>query len=310
MAPAERLTPRGFLNLNKPTGPTSRDVVDLVARPLKRARVKVGHAGTLDPLASGVLVVAVGAATRLIEQVQGHSKTYRTVVRLGARSDTLDADGQVVEVADPPIPTVEQVRAALATQVGEIEQIPPQYSALKVGGRRAYDLARSGQAVDLAPRRVRIDRVELLDYRWPHLQFEVDCGGGTYIRSIARDVGEALGCGGLIEVLIRTRIGPFRLEEAIDPDPDRLTVASIPGLLRPMLEAVAELPRIALNVEQAAAIARGQGLDPSQLGSEAARLSISGEVALIGPDPGDLLALATLDPRTGRLQPHRVFAGA
>src|SRR4051812_24473518 len=161
----------GLLNLNKPIGVTSRDVVDRVSRPLRK--VKVGHAGTLDPLASGVLVVCVGAATRLIEYVQRMPKAYRTAVRLGARSDTLDADGRIEVADDPPIPTEAEVRSALATQVGLIRQVPPQFSALKVEGRRAYDLARAGQAVELAARPVRVDRVELISYEWPRLEFTV-----------------------------------------------------------------------------------------------------------------------------------------
>ena len=220
---------RGVLNLDKPTGVTSREVVDRVARPLRG--VKVGHAGTLDPLASGVLVVCVGAATRLIEFVQRMPKTYRTVVRLGATSDTLDADGHVVAVASPRVPKESEVLAALAGQVGTIEQRPPAFSALKVAGRRAYDLARAGLEVELAPRPVTIDRIDLLGYAWPRLELKIACGGGTFIRSIARDVGEALGCGGLVEVLVRTRIGPFTQAEAIDPM--SLTAESIPGLLRP-----------------------------------------------------------------------------
>ena len=136
----------GLLNLDKPIGVTSRDVVDRVSRPLRK--VKVGHAGTLDPLASGVLVLCVGSATRLIEYVQQMPKTYVATIRLGATSDTLDADGQVVEMIAPPIPSEQEVRSALLTQVGTIQQLPPQFSALKVGGKRAYDLARAGETVD------------------------------------------------------------------------------------------------------------------------------------------------------------------
>ena len=171
-------------------------------------KVKVGHAGTLDPLASGVLVVCVGAATRLIEYVQRMPKTYRARVRLGATSDTDDADGTIAEAIDPPIPGEADLRAVLASQVGVIEQVPPEFSAIKVAGERAYDLARAGREVVLKARPVTVHRVELLDYDWPRLELEVDCGAGTYIRSIARDVGQALGCGGLIEVLTRTKIGP------------------------------------------------------------------------------------------------------
>jgi tRNA pseudouridine55 synthase len=288
----------GLLNLNKPTGVTSRAVVDRVARPLRR--VKVGHAGTLDPLASGVLVVCVGAATRLIEYVQRMPKTYRTVVRLGARSDTDDADGAVVEVAGAVAPGAEAVCAAVAAQVGTIAQKPPEYSALKVEGRRAYDLARAGKAVDLAPREVTIHRIEILSYEWPTLALEVECGGGTYIRAIARDVGEALGCGGLVAVLSRTRIGAFTVEDALDPE--TLTAGAIPGLLRPAVEAVAALPSLRLTTDQVADVALGRAVATVGAGG------VGGEVALLGPD-GGLVAVGELDPATGRVAPKRVLVG-
>jgi tRNA pseudouridine55 synthase len=289
----------GILNLNKPSGVTSRDVVNRVTR-LWRG-VKVGHAGTLDPLASGVLVVCVGAATRLIEYVQRMPKTYRTVIRLGARSDTLDADGRVVAEESPPVPVEDDVRAALLGQLGTIEQQPPDFSALKVKGRRAYDLARAGEAVELAPRAVRIDRIDLLNYDWPRLELEIECGSGTYIRSIARDVGETLGCGGLVEILTRTAIGSFRLDEALDPL--TLTAETLPGLLRPALEAVAALPRLMLSAEQVGAIVQGRSLALDAF-SEAA--SLVGEIALIGPD-GELVAIAEVAATSGWLCPRRVL---
>lgn len=296
----------GLLNLDKPIGMTSREAVDRVARPLKRAKLgaKVGHAGTLDPLATGVLIVAVGAATRLIEHVQRSPKSYRAVVRLGAVSDTLDADGTITETPDPRVPTADEVREALAAQVGTIEQVPPSFSALRVGGQRSYDLARAGRAVELAARPVRIDRVELLRYDWPELEIAVDCGSGTYIRSVARDVGAALGVGGLIAVLRRTRIGPFTEADAIAPDPERLTAETIPGLLRPALEAVADLPRLALTAEQAADVAQGKPLGrPAGVEPPSA-----GELALIGPD-GALLAIAEGDPAAGLVRPKKVLKG-
>jgi len=289
----------GLLNLNKPTGVTSRAVVDRVVRPLGR-RVKVGHAGTLDPLASGVLVVCVGPATRLIEYVQRQAKTYRTVVLLGARSDTHDADGAVTPADGAADPGRGAVDAAVAAQVGEILQKPPEYSALKVGGRRAYDLARAGEAVDLAPRPVRVDRIDVLSYAWPRLELEIGCGAGTYVRSIARDVGEALGCGGLVEVLVRTRIGDFLLTDAVDPD--ALSAATIPGFLRPAAEAVAQLPAVRVTAAQAADLAMGRGATVP--GAPA------GEVALLGPD-GALVAVGEADAGSGgRVAPRRVLAGA
>ena len=298
MSNERQAAPCGVLCLNKPKGVTSRAVVDQVVRPLGR-KVKVGHAGTLDPLASGVLVVCVGAATRLIAYVQQQSKTYRTVVRLGARSDTHDADGTVTPVPDAIAPTTAAVAAAVAGQVGTIAQKPPEYSALKVDGRRAYDLARAGEAVDLAPRPVTVYRIDVLSYDWPRLELEVECGGGTYIRSIARDVGEALGCGGLVEVLVRTRIGAFTLAEAVDPS--ALSAATIAASIRPAAEAVAQLPAVRITAEQVAEVAQGRSLNVA--GASA------GEVALLGPD-GLLVAVAVADPETGRVAPRRVLAGA
>jgi tRNA pseudouridine55 synthase len=282
----------GLLNLNKPSGVTSRDVVDQVVRLLPR-KTKVGHAGTLDPLASGVLVVAVGSATRLIEYVQRQQKTYHTTLRLGSRSDTLDADGQITEVENPRIPSESEIRSALETQVGTIQQVPPQFSAVRVSGRRAYDLARAGQDVDLSARAVKIDRIDLLSYAWPFLELEIDCGGGTYIRSIARDLGDSLGCGALVTVLTRTRIGAFLLSDAIDPS--SLAPESIPRLMRPPAMAVADLPRLDLSPDQVARILRGQPLD--------VRVA-PGELALFGPDD-TLVAIG--ESRSGQVWPRRVL---
>lgn len=290
----------GLLVLNKPRGITSRSAVDRVVRLVGR-RTRVGHAGTLDPLASGVLVVLVGAATRLVEEVQRLTKTYRTVVRLGARSDTLDADGRIEQVPDPRRPESAEIIRAVAPLVGEVEQVPPGFSALKVGGRRAYDLARAGQTVELAPRRVRIDRIDVVRYEWPELELEIDCGAGTYIRSIARDVGEALGCGGLVDVLVRTGIGPFRIEDAVDPS--RLTAESLPGLMRPPAEAVSGLPRRVLETDELVALASGRRLaarDAAEAGSR---------VALIDPD-GRLVALGEVEGSGGWIQPRKVLLAA
>ncbi len=292
-----RPAPCGLLNLNKPIGLTSRDVVDFVSRPLRK--VKVGHAGTLDPLASGVLVVCVGATTRLIEFVQRMPKTYRTVIRLGATSNTLDADGTVVETIDPRVPSEEELRAALATQVGTILQMPPDFSALKVHGKRAYDLARAGLEVTLVARPVTITRVELIGFDWPRITLEVDCGSGTYIRSIARDVGEALGCGGLIEVLTRTKIGHFTVETAIDPR--GLDVASIEAALLPSTGAVAALPQRLVTIEEATDIVQGR-----EIVVDGPPVTIDDEMALIGPD-GNLLAIAVGVDEGRRLAPRRVL---
>jgi len=297
--PAEPAAVMGILILNKPSGITSRKLVDRVARLVPR--IKVGHAGTLDPLASGILIVCVGAATRLVETLQELPKSYRSVVRLGARSDTLDADGRIVAEPCPRVPSPLDVENALPPFLGQIVQRPPDYSALKIKGRRAYDLARAGHAVELAPRPVRIDHIAVLRYAWPLLELEIDCGSGTYIRSIARDLGEALACGGFVENLVRTRVGPFTLERAVGPED--LSTESIDRHLRPALDAVPNLPRLVLDPSQLESIVHGRRLTAAELGSP--RIP-AGRVALLD-SAGNLVALGDLDPREGWLQPRKVL---
>jgi len=211
----------GLLVVDKPVGPTSMDVVRRVRG--RAGGAKTGHAGTLDPLASGVLVCCLGRATRAVEKIMPLTKVYDADVDLSAFTATDDAEGEreEVPVADPP--TREQVRGELDALTGEIEQTPPAYSAVKVAGRRAYDLARKGRQVTIQPRIVRIDSIELHDYDWPHLRLTVTCGKGTYLRSLARQIGAALGAGGHLTALRRTAIGPYTIDCAIPlddvPDP-------------------------------------------------------------------------------------------
>jgi len=296
---AEPATAIGILVLNKPSGITSRDLVDRVARLLPR--IKVGHAGTLDPLASGILIVCVGAATRLVETLQQLPKSYRTVFRLGARSDTLDADGRIVAEPRPRVPSPLEVEHALSRFLGEVAQRPPDYSALKIKGRRAYDMARAGQSVELAPRPVRIDRIALLRFEWPHVELEIDCGSGTYIRSIARDVGEALACGGFVETLVRTRIGPFTLEQALASAD--VSTESVRRHLRPALDAVPDLPRLVLDSRELESVIHGRRLAAAELGGPSVP---GGRVALLDP-AGNLVALGEVDPQDGWLQPRKVL---
>jgi tRNA pseudouridine55 synthase len=197
----------GLLVVDKPEGPTSFDVVARVRRLAEGART--GHAGTLDPLASGVLVLALGTATKSIERLMDTVKRYRTTVDLSAFTTTDDREGERTEVAVAEPPSEEDIRAALVRFEGVIEQRPPAFSAMKVRGRRAYSLARVGAPTDLPPRPVRIDRIALVSYAWPWADIEIICGKGTYIRSIARDLGLALGTGGHCATLRRTAVGPF-----------------------------------------------------------------------------------------------------
>ncbi|MCZ7649079.1 MAG: tRNA pseudouridine(55) synthase TruB [Planctomycetota bacterium] len=206
----------GLLVVDKPLGKTSMDVVRIVRR--AAGGHKTGHAGTLDPLATGVLVVCLGQATKAVEGLMGLTKIYETVVDLSAFTATDDAEGPREEVAVARPPARAELDAVLPEFIGTIEQRPPQYSALKVDGRPAYRYARKGEAVELAARPVRIDSLEVLEFAWPRLALRVTCGRGTYIRSLARQLGERLGTGGHLASLRRTAIGPYTLERAVTLD--------------------------------------------------------------------------------------------
>jgi tRNA pseudouridine55 synthase len=244
----------GLLVIDKPGGMTSRDVVNRVQKWFPR-KTKIGHTGTLDPLATGVLVVCVGAATRLADFVQAMGKTYRSRFLLGATSDSDDADGRVTLTPASIPPTREQIDAVLAGFIGDIEQVPPAVSALKVEGRRAHDLARKGEDVKLAARTVRIDAIRVLGYEWPHLDVEIDCGKGTYIRSIARDLGARLGCGGLVQMLRRTRIGPFTADQGLGL---HVTPEEAQAKLLPMATAVTGMPQVRFTAEMVQRFRTGQ----------------------------------------------------
>lgn len=208
--------PSGFLVVDKPVGWTSHDVVDAARGWLGTRRV--GHLGTLDPLATGVLPLAVRDATKLIPFLEAGPKCYRGIVRLGEARDTLDAEGRVVAQHSGPLPDAQTVRAALGRFCGEIEQIPPMYSSVKRDGVPLYRLARRGEVVERQPRKVSVESLELLGYEPPDLEIEVRCSPGTFVRVLAADLGQALGCGAHVRTLRRTRSGPFDLREAALPE--------------------------------------------------------------------------------------------
>ncbi len=287
----------GVLNINKPANVTSRRVVDAVQRIVRPA--KAGHGGTLDPLATGVVVVCVGAATRLIPYVQQGRKEYRAQFRFGCRSNTDDITGEVDPVDDAPQPAAAEVQQALKKYVGEIEQIPPQFSAVHVDGRRAYKLARAGMDVEIAPRPVHVYRIDLLEYDYPELSVEIECGSGTYIRSLGRDLGNDLGCGAVMTQLVRTRVGDYRLEAAVDLE--ALSTQTLDAALLPALSAVAHLPRYVCSPTQVDLIRHGRPIDPGQPGPH----DPAEPVAIVAPD-GDLAAIAFW--KSGSLAPKNVFA--
>jgi len=221
----------GVINLDKQPGMSSARAVDKVKRLLPRG-CKIGHAGTLDPFATGVLLLLVGKATKACERLMDQPKQYEATVKLGATTATLDPESPEIPVQQAAPPRLEDVRAALPGFLGSIEQRPPAFSAMKVGGRRASDLARDGKPVELEPRTVQVYGIELLDFAWPMLKLRIDCGRGTYIRSIARDLGETLGVGGYLTELRRTRVGEFGVARAVSLD--RLIAEGITPHLQPV----------------------------------------------------------------------------
>ncbi len=245
------MTAEGLLLVDKPAGITSHDAVATVRRAL--ATRKVGHAGTLDPMATGLLLVGVGRATRLLRFLGDLPKAYEGEGVLGLETTTLDAEGEVVREA--PVGADEAaVRGAVDGLVGELEQVPPAYSAVKVGGRKLYEAARRGEELAAPPRRVTVHAFDLTGFDPPRFSFTVRCSSGTYVRSLVAEVGARLGCGAHLARLRRTAIGPFRVEDAAPPE--------APGAPLPPSAAVAHLPARTLGEEEARAAVHGRPLPP------------------------------------------------
>ncbi len=246
----------GVLNIDKPQGMTSHDVVARVRRITGIRRV--GHAGTLDPLATGVLLVCVGAATRIVEYLQAGRKVYETTVRLGQETDTYDAEGEIIAEAPVPDFSIETLARALDAFRGEIEQTPPAYSAIKRNGLPLYKLARAGKVVQVPKRRVVIDDIAILSWRNPHLQLRITCSPGTYIRAIAHDLGRALGVGGHVQSLRRIASGSWRAEDAVTLEALAAAGSEWPRYLHGLRGALSMLPPVVLPAEQAYRFALGQ----------------------------------------------------
>lgn len=267
---------------------------------------KVGHAGTLDPAATGLLLVCIGQGTRVSEYLMEMPKVYRARVRLGVATDTYDAEGAPRVIADASGITEEAVRAAFGEFVGEVQQAPPSFSAIKVRGQASYRLARKGQAVALAPRPVRIYRLDILSFQNPDVEIEVECGRGTYIRSLAHDIGERLGCGAHLAALRRTRIGSFGVDSAVTPAKFEETAADggWRELLLPIDSALALLPPVALTASEEQDIRHGRAVRP-EAGYEPGETERP--YRAYGED-GSLVAILTHDVVTGLFRPQKVFS--
>jgi tRNA pseudouridine55 synthase len=286
----------GVLPVDKPVGPTSHDVVAAARRALRTRRI--GHTGTLDPFASGLLLLCVGEATRIAEFLTGLPKTYRARMRFGAATDTDDRTGQVVARSEEwRALTPARITDVLARLTGEVDQVPPIFSAKKVGGVAMHRLARSGAAPTPAAVRVRIHEIRLLDVALPEAEIEITCSAGTYVRAVARDAGAALGTFAHLAELRRTRVGRFSVEQAIGQEALELPDAVERAWLSP-LQALEHLPQIEVDAVQAAAIAHG--------GTIAAPVDAAPGNAVALAHEAKLLAIA--EPAHGRLQPRKVFA--
>ncbi len=236
----------GLLNIDKQAGVSSRLVVTQIEHAL--APLAVGHAGTLDPLATGVLVMGIGRATKLVDYLHRFSKTYVATFLLGRSSDTEDITGKVELLTDPKQPTRAEIEQALPQFIGSLMQQPPAFSALRVAGTRAYKLARKGRAVELPPRPVVVYRFEVLRYEYPELHVEIECGSGTYVRSLGRDLARAVGSEALMSQLRRTAIGPFAIATAIASA--QIQSDNLATWLQPSLLAVGNLPQVSLLPQQ------------------------------------------------------------
>ncbi len=304
----------GVLNINKPSGPTSHDVVAIVRRATRIKRI--GHTGTLDPLASGVLVVCIGNATRVIEYMAGWQKSYRATAILGAETDSEDITGEIIRETDCSRITRADLDAVLPRFVGQILQVPPMVSAVKHQGRRLYELARKGQVVERAPRPVEISLLRVTDFQpgeKASFEIEVACSGGTYIRTLCADIGKALGCGAYMTSLVRTGVGPFEIEDAVTLEQvEQLSSEGrLQEILHPIDEVLVDMPAVVVSHQDEALVMNGVILPEGRYQARGSAPSVAEHVRIHGPS-GRLIAIGvirTAPDGTPELKPEKVFAG-
>jgi tRNA pseudouridine55 synthase len=289
----------GILNINKPAGMTSHDVVNAVRRASGQRRV--GHAGTLDPIATGVLLVCVGNATRVSRFLTDSRKTYRADIHLGIATDTDDAEGQIIYQAPEVRVSREEVEEVLRGFVGTIQQVPPAYSAIKKDGQPMYKLARRGVKVQPEPRTVEIYRLEVTEWDLPRVQVEVECGKGTYVRALARDLGERLGCGAHVTALVRLASGRFTLDraESLETVEEAFREGYWMYLMHPLDEALLDFEAMVVGPESERRIRNGQQVPGPAGDGMGYRRAYS--------TAGNFIGLLRYDPRTGLWQPDMVF---
>lgn len=308
MARNKKGTPiHGWVNLDKPLGLTSTQALGKVRRLLNAQ--KLGHAGTLDPLATGILPIALGEATKTIPFAQDRDKVYRFSVKWGEARNTDDCEGTVIASSDKR-PTEDDIRAIMPRFIGNIDQVPPQFSAIKLDGERAYDLARQGEKLDIQPRRVTVYAFKLLKNTPDEAEFELECGKGTYVRSIARDMGEILGCYGHVSALRRTAVGNFTEDSAISLDEfEKIVQSADPDqVLMPVETVLDDIPALAMTAEEISRIRQGQTLKFLSR-QDVDRLSVAGidENTAMVLATGDNKPQALLEKDGIALYPVKVF---
>ena len=292
----------GALVVDKPVGMTSHDVVQAIRNGtgLRRA----GHTGTLDPRASGVLVILVGPAVRLSEYVSASDKRYQAIIRLGGSTDTFDAEGMVTPTKDPVNVTEAEFETALQTFVGEIEQTPPPYSAVKVQGRKAYEMAREGEEVDLAPRKITVHHLEVLEWAPPEVVIDVHCSSGTYVRSLANDLGVMLGCGAYLVGLRRTKSGRFSLRDSVPLRKlqEAFTAGNWYQYLIPAAEALGDWPAVELSPDEVEGVRHGHRVKIVGEPTETKVRGVSTQGELVA-----LMEIAINEDGSREWQPKKVF---
>ena len=292
----------GALVVDKPVGMTSHDVVQAIRNGTNLRRA--GHTGTLDPRASGVLVILVGPAVRLSEYVSASDKRYQAIIRLGGSTDTFDAEGLVTPTVDPVNVTEAQFEEALKTFVGEIEQTPPPYSAVKVQGRKAYEMAREGEEVELAPRKITVHHLEVLEWTPPEVVIDVHCSSGTYVRSLANDLGVMLGCGAYLVGLRRTKSGRFSLRDAVPLRKlqEAFTAGNWYQYLIPAAEAIGDWPAVELSPDEVEGVRHGHRVKVTGEPTETKVRGVSTQGELVA-----LMELISNEDGTREWQPKKVF---
>jgi tRNA pseudouridine55 synthase len=292
----------GALVVDKPVGMTSHDVVQAIRNGtgLRRA----GHTGTLDPRASGVLVILVGPAVRLSEYVSASDKRYQAIIRLGGSTDTFDSEGKVTLSKDPLNVTEAQFEAALKTFIGEIEQTPPPYSAVKVQGRKAYEMARQGEEVDLTPRKITVHHLEVLEWAPPEVVIDVHCSSGTYVRSLANDLGVMLGCGAYLVGLRRTKSGRFSLRDSVPLRKlqEAFTAGNWYQYLIPAAEALGDWPAVELNPDEVEGVRHGHRVKVVGEPTETKVRGVSTQGELVA-----LMEIVINEDGSREWQPRKVF---